>query len=390
MKDRPLHIAFLWHMHQPYYLDPLSNKFVMPWVRLHGIKDYYDMVAILEDYPSIHQTINMVPSLIEQILKYTDSGADDEYMDLTLKPAADLTVQDKLFILQNFFFLQWDNMLFVYPRYRDLLEKRGYEPAPQALERACRRFTTQDFLDLQVWFNLSWFDPMFKESDPLLKHLLEKGRDFSEEEKGELIKRQIEVLRMIIPEYKKMMERGQIEVTTSPYYHPILPLLCDTEVARVALPGLMLPKKKFRHPEDAKTQIERAVSYHKEIFGVPPKGMWPSEGSVSEESLSLIAGAGIKWIATDEEILAKSLDIHLHRGLSGDDGIPEALYKPYYVEKQGAKISMIFRDHQLSDLIGFVYSKWDSKKAVEDLIERLHQIRQAVSVHDGDHLVSII
>ncbi|MBI5755299.1 MAG: glycoside hydrolase [Nitrospirae bacterium] len=390
MKDSPLHIAFLWHMHQPYYLDPLSNKFVMPWVRLHGIKDYYDMVAILEDYPSIHQTINMVPSLIEQILKYTDSGAADEYMDLTLKPAADLTVQDKLFILQNFFSLQWDNMLFVYPRYRDLLEKRGYEPRPQALERACRKFTTQDFLDLQVWFNLSWFDPIFKESDPLLKHLLKKGHDFSEEEKGELIKRQIEVLRMIIPEYKKMMERKQIEVTTSPYYHPILPLLCNTEVARIALPGLILPKKKFRHPEDAKTQIERAVSYHKEIFGVPPKGMWPSEGSVSEESLSLIAGAGIKWIATDEEILAKSLDIHLHRGLSGDDGIPEALYKPYYMEKQGARISMIFRDHQLSDLIGFVYSKWDSKKAVEDLIERLHRIRQAVSVHDGDHLVSII
>lgn len=390
MKDRPLYIAFLWHMHQPYYKDPVSNRFIMPWVRLHGIKDYYDMVALLERYPSIHQTFNMVPSLIEQILKYTEEGVTDEYMDLSLKPAAELTLQDKLFLLNNFFSLQWDNMLFLYPGYRDLLEKRGYEPTPKSLERACRRFTTQEFLDLQVWFNLAWFDPMFKDSDPFLKSLIKKGRDFSEEEKKGLITKQIEVLRMIIPEYKKMEERGQIEVTTSPYYHPILPLLCDTDVARVALPGISLPKKRFRHPEDARAQIERAVTYHKRIFGRPPRGMWPSEGSVSEDVLPLISGEGIKWIATDEEILAKSLDIHFHRSLAKDDGIPEALYKPYYVERDGKEISMIFRDHQISDLIGFVYSKWDSKKAVEDLMERLHRIRRGVARYDGDHLVSII
>ena len=390
MRDRPLHIAFLWHMHQPFYKDPVSNKFIMPWVRLHGIKDYYDMVSILEAYPSIHQTFNMVPSLMEQVINYTDNGATDEYMELTLKPAAELTMQDKMFILSNFFSLHWDNMLFVYPRYRDLLEKRGYEPNQQILERACRRFTPQDFLDLQVWFNLAWFDPVFKNSDPLLKRLIEKGRDFSEEEKVELIKNQIDVLRMIIPEYKKMIERGQIEVTASPYYHPILPLLCDTDIARVAIPGIMLPKKRFRCPEDAKAQIERAVAFHKKTFGHSPKGMWPSEGSVSENILPLINEAGIEWIATDEEILAKSLDIHFHRGLAEDDGVPEALYKPYYVERYGKKISMIFRDHQLSDLIGFVYSKWDSKRAVDDLIDRLHRIRRGVESHDGDHLVSII
>ena len=390
MSDRPLYINFLWHMHQPYYRDPVSEKFIMPWVRLHGIKDYYDMVARLENYPLIHQTFNMVPSLIEQILKYTDEGGTDEYMDLTLKPATELTVQDKLFILNNFFSLQWDNMLFVYPRYRDLLEKRGYEPNPQALERACRRFNPQDFLDLQVWFNLAWFDPMFKDTDPLLMTLIERGRDFTEDEKRAVINKQLEVMRMVIPEYRKMIERGQIEVSTSPYYHPILPLLCDTDIAKVAIPGVMLPKKRFRHPEDAKAQIEKAVAFHKRIFGTPPNGMWPSEGSVSEDILSFISDAGIKWIATDEEILAKSLDIHFHRGLAEDDGVPEALYKPYYAEKFGYNVSMVFRDHQLSDLIGFVYSKWDSKRAVDDLIERLHRIRKSVSRYDEDHLVSII
>jgi len=390
MKDRPLHIAFLWHMHQPYYLDPISDRFVMPWVRLHGIKDYFDMVAILENFPDIHQTVNMVPSLVEQILKYTDSGATDEYMDLTLKPASELTVNDKIFILTNFFSLQWDNMLFVYPRYRDILERRGYSPTPQALEKACRRFTTQDFLDLQVWFNLAWFDPMFKDNDPFLKSLIEKGRDFSETEKCELINKQIDVMRMIIPEYKKLMARGQIEVTASPYYHPILPLLCDTDIAKVAIPGISLPKKRFRHPEDAKTQIENAVSYHSRIFGSPPQGMWPSEGSVSEEIIPLLGRAGIKWIATDEEILARSLDIQFSRRLSDEDPVPEALYKPYSIEKQGHRLSMIFRDHQISDLVGFVYSRWDSKKAVDDLISRLHRIRKGVEWHDGDHLVSII
>jgi len=390
MKDRPLYIAFLWHMHQPYYRDPVSGKFIMPWVRLHGIKDYYDMVAILERFPSIHQTFNMVPSLIEQIHKYSEEGVRDEYMDLTLKPADELTMEERLFLLKYFFSLHWDNMIFPYPRYRDLLEKRGYEPSQQSLERACRRFTAQDFLDLQVWFNLAWFDPMFKDSDPFLRSLIEKGRDFSEEEKKGVLKKQIEVLQLIIPEYRKMEERGQIEITTSPYYHPILPLLCDTDIARIALPGITLPKKRFRHPEDARAQIEMAVAYHKKIFGRPPRGMWPSEGSVSEEIVPLIIGAGIEWIATDEEILAKSLDTHFHRGLSDDDGVPEALYKPYYVESHGKRISIIFRDHQLSDLIGFVYSQWDTRKAVEDLIDRLHRIRRGVAKYDGDHLVSII
>ncbi len=390
MKNAPLYIAFFWHMHQPYYKDALSNKFILPWVRLHGIKDYYDMVAILEDFPSIHQTVNIVPSLIEQILNYADNGSTDEYMDLTLKPASKLTIQDKLFILNNFFSLNWDNMLSDYPRYRDLLEKRGDELLPEALERVCHRLTTQDFLDLQVWFNLAWFDPMFKESDPLLEYLIEKGGDFSEEDKSALMDKQIEVLRMIIPEYKKMMERGQVEITTTPYYHPILPLLCDTDVAGVAIPGLPLPEKRFRHPEDAKTQIERAIAYHQKIFGRLPTGMWPSEGSVSEEILPLIYGAGIKWIATDEEILAKSLNINFHRGLAKSGDVPEALYKPYYIEKDGHKISLIFRDHQLSDLIGFTYSKWDGKKAAEDFIERLHHIRKTVAGYEGDHLVSII
>ncbi|MBI4716130.1 MAG: glycoside hydrolase, partial [Nitrospirae bacterium] len=389
MKDRPLHIAFVWHMHQPYYKDVVTGKFILPWVRLHGIKDYYDMAAILEDYPAVHQTFNLVPSLMEQIQDYL-RGVKDEYQEMTLKPAADLTPTERIFVLRNFFALNWDQMVFPHPRYRDLLEKRGHDGSEKAMERAARRFSTQDLLDLQVWFNLSWFDPLFKDGDPLLRELIRKGTDFTEEEKTAVMEKQLEVLGMILPEYRKLAERGQIEVTASPYYHPILPLLCDTQIARVALPGLPLPKQRFRQPDDARTQIQKAVAFHKSVFGVLPAGMWPSEGSVSEEILPMLTEAGIRWIATDEEILARSLDVHFHRGLGEGGAVPEPLYHPYLLERDNRSLAIIFRDHQLSDLIGFVYSKWDPVKAAEDLIGRLHRIRTDLSGHSDPPLVSII
>jgi alpha-amylase/alpha-mannosidase (GH57 family) len=377
-------------MHQPYYKNRMTGKFILPWVRLHGIKDYYDMAAILEDFPSIHQTFNMVPSLVEQIEDYVKNGVTDEYQDLTLRPAADLEPAEKKFLLQSFFSLNWDHMVFPYVRFRDLLEKRGHDPSSQAMERASRRFSTQDFLDLQMWFNLAWFDPLFKEKDPLLLRLIGKGRDFTEEEKKALMDKQVEVLGMILPEYRKLSERGQIEVSTSPFYHPILPLLCDTQIAQEALPGLPLPRQRFRHPEDARAQIEKAVAYHRRVFGTPPEGMWPSEGSVSEDILPLVSGSGIRWIATDEEILARSMDTHFHRGLGEGGQVPAALYQPHLVEKAGSRLSIIFRDHQLSDLIGFVYSRWDAERAADDLIGRLHRIRNEMPAEEEPPLVSII
>ncbi len=384
-----LHVAFLWHMHQPYYKDLVTGSYVMPWVRLHGIKDYYDMANILRDYPRIRQNFNLVPSLIDQILDYCENEATGPYIEHTLKPASELDASEKIFLLRNFFLANWDNMIKPYPRYWELLSKRGPNVQEKEIERLSRYFSVQDFLDLQVWFNLAWFDPMFKQSDPFLKSLIYKGRDFTEEEKALLIAKQRDVLGLILPEYAALWSEGQIEVSVSPYYHPILPLLCDTEAARESSPGLQLPGR-FMHPEDARKQVARAAARCEEVLGKKPVGMWPSEGSVSEEIIPIVAGEGFRWIATDELILARSLGTSLDRDFAGVSKKPDVLYKPYRVEKDGSELGIVFRDHTLSDLIGFTYSKWDPKNAVDDLVGRLRKIRKDLAAKGDGGLVSII
>ncbi|MBI3755980.1 MAG: hypothetical protein HY265_07460 [Deltaproteobacteria bacterium] len=186
---KPLNIAFLWHMHQPLYKDPFTGEYVLPWVRLHGTKDYYDMAAILEKFPSLHQTFNLVPSLIEQINDYEEAGASDNFLNLTLKPASDLTADDKRFIMRNFFLANWENMIRPFHGYWELLKKRGFYHDDEGLDSAIRWFSEQDFLDLQVLFNLAWIDPCLRESDRFLKGLEDKGKGFTEEEKKKLIRR---------------------------------------------------------------------------------------------------------------------------------------------------------------------------------------------------------
>ncbi|MEW6162742.1 MAG: glycoside hydrolase family 57 protein [Nitrospirota bacterium] len=384
MTDKPLYIAFLWHMHQPFYRDPMTGVYRLPWVRLHGTKDYLDMVEILMEFPNIKQTFNLTPSLLEQILSYTEDNAVDRHLELTLKKASELDTEEKLFILENFFLANWDNMIKPFPGYYELLVRRGFHLIKGALMRMVRYFDTDDFLDLQVLFNLCWVDPMFRKKDPFLKALVEKGRNYTEEDKHMLISRQFSILKEIIPRYKEMAEKGQIEISISPFYHPILPLLCDTNSARIAMPDVRLPRKRFSYPEDAEKQIRMGLDYFERLFGYRPAGMWPSEGSVSEEVVRIAKKEGIRWIGTDEDILSNSIGKRL-RDKSGNLIEPGILYRPYMFENA----SIIFRDHKLSDLIGFVYSRWDPKKAAEDLLNRLIKA-QASMPKDRPYLLSII
>ncbi len=390
--EYPLNIAIVWHMHQPYYKSLVKNKYRMPWVRLHGIKDYYDMPAILEDFPDIHQTFNLVPSLIEQIEDYVSGEADEEFLKMTLKPAKELLMHERIFILKNFFMANWDKMIKKIPHYFELLKKRGFFFADESLMDTQRYFSVSDMRDLQVLFNLVWFDPMFIERDSFLEEMFKKGKNYTEEEKHTVIKKQFEILGQIIPKYQQLAEKGIIEVSISPFYHPILPLLCDTHIAKAALPNIRLPLERFIHPEDAEKQVQMAVDYYQEKFGMHAKGMWPSEGSVSEEIIPIIAKTGIKWIATDEEILGKSLNFSLTRDGYGNSRHPEILYKPYIIQKGGHSLNILFRDHTLSDLLGFIYSKWDYKAAAHNFIEKLHNIRKSLGAlnKNGEHLVSII
>ena len=382
MSEQPLYVAFVWHMHQPFYKNLITGETVMPWVRLHAVKDYLDMAKILQDFPDIHQTFNLVPSLIEQIEDTLDPDSKkDKPYELTLKKAADLTEQEKLFILRNFFMANWDMMIRPFPRFYDLLIKRGRHFSPEEASSAAKRFTAQDLTDLQLLYNLAWIDPVFREKDAQLKELSKKGKYFSEEDKKLVMAKQIEIMREIIPTYKDMQEKGKIEVSVSPFFHPILPLLCDSDVAKISCPETRLPNINFRHPEDAKTQLEMAVKLYTGKFGRPPRGMWPSEGSVSEQAVDLIIEAGLKWVATDEEILFRSI---------GRQKTQETLYKPYLFERKQGELSLIFRDRSLSDSIGFIYQSWNADSAGGDLINRLHALREKLPKSRTPYLVAII
>lgn len=386
--DNRLNIAFFWHMHQPLYRDPFSAEFVLPWVLLHGTKDYLDMVSILDDFPNIHQTFNIVPSLIEQINEYGSGEVKDKYRSMSMKQADSLTEEDKLFLLETFFQANRDNMIKPVERYWELLVKRGFTGHGDEASSAVRYFSTNDYLDLQVLFNLVWIDPALRAADPELSALVKKGRGYSEGDKHTVLSKQIEIIRSVLPSYRRMAEQGVIELTTSPYYHPIMPLLCDTDSARHALPEIKLPPERFSYPEDAAAQLAKAVALHKATFGAAPTGLWPPEGSVSMEILPLILDHGIKWIATDEEILAHTLGKPLARD---DDGnLRETfLYRPYSIGEGDRSLSIVFRDHVISDLIGFEYSKQEPEAAATELVARLEFIGKKTEI-PSDHIVSIV
>ena len=386
--DKRLNVAFLWHMHQPLYKDPATGEYTLPWVLFHATKDYYDMAAILDEFPQVHQTFNVVPCLIEQIEEYASGKAKDKYRRISSVKATELTTEEKTFILQYFFQANWENMIKPIPRYFELLKKRGVSNDREEAFSVMRWFSEQDFLDLQVLFNLIWIDPLIRDNDRFLTALYKKGANYTEDDKARLLNKQTEIAGMILPKYRELRDKGIIEVSTTPYYHPILPLLCDSDSAKEAMPGAALPKKRFQHPEDALTQIRRGLSLYEKTFGKRPDGMWPSEGSVSMDMVPLVAGEGISWIATDEEILSNSLKRPVRRDSLGNCYDP-FIYKPYVVESEGKSINIVFRDHVLSDLIGFDYAKMDANHAAADFVGRLGHIHGMLE-EPQEHLVSII
>jgi alpha-amylase/alpha-mannosidase (GH57 family) len=371
-----LHVAFFWHMHQPYYRNPLTGEYSLPWVRLHALKGYYDLISLLEDYPAVRQTFNLVPSLIRQLNDYARGEARDVFLEYSRKPAEELSREEKKFLLANFFMCHWETMIKPYPGYWDLLKKRGLKVPEYRLEELIRSFTTQDFRDLQVWFNLTWTGFRVRKEKEVLRELIKKGRGFTEAEKASLLKIQAEVIQRVIPLYRSARSRGQVEITTSPFYHPILPLLMDWSFASRAMPKVALPGA-FSHPEDAEAQIQKAVALYENTFGDRPRGLWPSEGSVCPEMIPLLRRAGIRWTASDEGVLFRSFPGEVSRSV---------LYQPYRVQFQRSEVSMVFRDRNLSDLIGFTYSKNDPRASAGDFLTHLKNIDGTLPAN-GDGVV---
>jgi alpha-amylase/alpha-mannosidase (GH57 family) len=366
-------LALLWHMHQPYYEDRATGEHILPWVRLHALKDYWGMVALLREFPQIRVTFNLVPSLLVQVEAFAADRADDHHLVIGMKPADSLDAEERRFLVANGFHASYERMIRPNPRFAELHSRRL---SPDL-------FTVADLRDLQVWHKLAWMDADWQVSDARLRALAGKQRGYTEDDKRQLREVELEVLNAVIPAYRQAVDEGRVELSTSPFYHPILPLLCDSDVHLRAHPQSALPRRLFAYPEDARDQLARAFDYHARVFGTVPQGVWPSEGSVSDEVVALLAQQGAKWTATDEEILERSLG----RPLTPDD-----LYRPYALGSAPLVVRTLFRDHQLSDLIGFAYQSWDTDAAAIDFVARVRDAgRRFASAGGGeDAVVTVI
>jgi alpha-amylase/alpha-mannosidase (GH57 family) len=355
-------LCFLWHMHQPFYKDLWSGQYKLPWTRMHALKDYAGMVRILGEFPDVHQTFNLVPSMVAQIEEYAAGEASDPFLECAITPAEALTESQRSFARRYLFQANLEHMIGRFPRYRELYDSRDH-------------LTLSDLRDLQVLSQLVWFDEDLRASDADLAELTRKGRGYSLEDQALMARKQRESLESVLPAYREFSARGQIEVSAAPFYHPILPLICDSDIAAVSHPGIALPRR-FSYPEDARDQLTRARSFIRDKIGVTPDGLWPSEGSISDEALGLAADCGFKWTASDNGVLSRTL--------AADAG-PELTYHSYLWHQHGREIQLLFRDHFLSDLIGFTYQRMGAAEAAEHF---LTQIRN--NTHGRHALVPII
>ncbi len=373
-------VVFLWHMHQPYYVDPTSRTALMPWVRLHSVKGYLDMISVIEDFPEIRVNFNLTPVLMLQVKELIEGQIRDLWLDWSRKPAADLDEREKFALLENFFKIHWDNLVKPFPRYWELLNKRGLTLYRDDVRRGLRYFSTQEFLDLQTWFNLAWCGYTAERLFPELGDLKRKGRGFTEEEKQRVLEIHLEIMRLIIRKYGEAEARGQVELTTTPFFHPILPLVYDSALAERCLPGRQFPRR-FHWPQDAAAHLTLAVEQHTAMFGKRPRGLWPSEGSIAPELIPLMQQSGIEYFCSDEENLFNSLRRDPEKGGADLDHLE--LFQGWRVTHNGAAVNAVFREKPLSDFIGFMAAKNDPQGAANHLLLHLRQIAEVVPGDTG-------
>ncbi len=363
------YLNIFWNQHQPYYKDELNDTYTAPWVRLHATKDYYDMAAILLKYPNVHVTINLSSSLLRQLVDYVEKlkpyaepdsptygkedafpwGKLDRCLDLLMKPVERWTEDDKKYALEHMFAVDYNAQVLPFPGYKYLWDKRARG----------ERFTDQDYRDLKVWFTLAWMDPDFLKSEVELIGEDETGKiikdkvtrvpkvyqkgmkagygpaNFSEDDARALIIDTYKIMKFVIPIHRYLQNRGQIEVVTTPFYHPILPLVHDTNLASESNPGMPLPER-FSAPDDAYEQVRKAKELYERLFGRPPRGMWPGEGAVSEKIIKHFVDNGIRWISSGDEVFFRS-------GFAADN------YMPYRID-----VDNVFLDSDHSDAMSFV------------------------------------
>ena len=332
-----VNLVVLWHMHQPQYKDPETGNYLLPWTRLHALKDYWGMVKILEEFPGVHMTFNFVPLLAEQIEEYASGKFKESWFDIAFAGTETLTVEQKREIVERAFQVN-DIYVHRWPRFAELRSQVQSAGA----EASVAHFSVRDWRDLQVLSQLAWTDEEYFVEDSAIAKLSEKGKNYTAADSALLQERQQKLLGAVLPEYRRAEARGQIEISTTPYYHPILPLLCDTDIARVSNPHTPLPHPAFRYPEDAREQLLRSRKFHERVFGKPPAGLWPSEGSVSDQALEIAMELGFKWFATDEGVLGRTRNVGFWRDPSGYPENGPELYTPWRFKRGKSGDERIF------------------------------------------------
>ncbi|MEM9445329.1 MAG: glycoside hydrolase family 57 protein [Verrucomicrobiota bacterium] len=375
-----MNVVFLWHMHQPYYVNPLTKTALMPWVRLHAVKGYLDMIMVGRMYPEVHLNFNFTPVLIKQLQELAQREVTDAWEELSRKPASELSHEDKIHILENFFKIHWDNLIYPFPRYKELLDLRGQNYDLTTIKESTRHFEDQDYLDLQTWYNLSWCGFSAEENYPELKELKRKARGFTEEEKNRVLDIHHEIVCTVLNYYREAKDAGQVEITTTPFYHPIMPLVYNTDFAHRCMPGRELPPP-FSAPDDVKAHLRMAQELHESVFGEKAKGLWPSEGSVAPELIPHFKEEGIEYFCTDEKVLFQSLP-------------PETdhieLFKTWACEFEGARVNALFRERPLSDFVGFNAARQTDQEATDFLIHHLEHLDEVVPSDNPNRVVGVV
>ncbi|MFM2441097.1 MAG: hypothetical protein RLZZ349_824, partial [Pseudomonadota bacterium] len=390
--NRPkLYLNLYWHMHQPDYRDLASNEYVLPWTYLHAIKDYSDMAFHLEENSNARVSFNFVPILLEQLEDYTLQFKQNKIRD----PLLSLLIEEDLakisreqchLVVQSCFKSHHEKMLSPFPQYQRLLQ------IFQLVEKmACddefHYLTAQYKADLLVWYHLAWCGESLRRNNKVVQALMAKGILFTLEERKQLFALIAETITGLIPRYKALMDSKQIELSTTPYYHPILPLLLDFKSTLDAMPDATLPEHLHYAGgrKRALAHMESAQAAHATYFGQQALGMWPAEGAVSHAALSLMAEHGLEWTATGQGVLVNSL---MKSNLSVSDK-QDYLYQPYRVTNGKHDILCFFRDDQLSDKIGFEYAKMSASEAVADFIHNLEHIHETNTL-ENSKIVSVI
>ena len=345
-----IYLCFLWHMHQPFYKDLISGEYKLPWTRMHALKDYYGMVRILEEFPQVRQTFNLVPSMMVQVEEYAAGTARDPFLQLALKPAESLDGRRaRHFLLKHSFYSDPQHMIYRYPRYGELFDARRAQKNRRAQRCSARRSCAT----CRCGRSSPGSTRSFRRTTRRFASWIGAGRNFTLADQQRMGEKQREIVGQVLPEYRSWPPPGQIEISTTPYYHPILPLLCDSNIAGVShperAPAAAIPLPGGRAPAARNWRANTSSS----SFGVAPVGLWPSEGSVSDEVFTHRRRAGLR------------VGRHRQRRARPDPAARacrvDGLYRPYRVAAgRAAACGVIFRDHFLSDLIGFVYSKMDA------------------------------